>query len=427
MRSHAYATAAALAALLCSAHGTRAETAWDACLKTPTRVCVLAEALRIEPGVGEPAGRATLLAQIATAQAQGGQAKEASQTLQRAAEEGKGLAGEDRNRFVPEYATGLANVGRYADAEGAVTTLADGYHATFVRAGFAEIQQRAGLGADAAKTLARAADIAASLGDREAALSLMIVAKAQARAGLDADSARTFERALVAARQVSSEGGMISRVAAALAEAGRIDDSVALEKTDPNRPKVFPLQTIAQAEIKAGKFEEARRLAETIDYVDVRGPLLAEIAIAQSKAGGKLRAQGILNEVEGLAETAEFDRAEILAAAAVGRAETGDSEASKKDFEKARELADAVDDDKLRQHALAVTGLALWRAGRESDALKILTPGPDSVDRTYLIGIFAKEAADAGRFATALQAVDLLGDPEGRAYNLAITAPRLPN
>lgn len=129
-----------------------AEAAWDACLRTLKRLCVLDQALKVAQTIKDEEPRAVILSAIAEGQAKAGLRKEAAATLDQAIQLAQGIENEDP-------------------------------HASALRA-IAEAQAKTGLRKEAAVTLDQAIQVAQTIKDEWArAWALLDLCAVQSRAG----------------------------------------------------------------------------------------------------------------------------------------------------------------------------------------------------------------------------------------------------
>jgi tetratricopeptide (TPR) repeat protein len=221
------------------------------------------------------------------------------------------------------------------------------------------------------------------------------------------------EKAAEVALTVLGDKGL-RELAGKWAKAGRIEEALKVaERIVYARERSWALKEIAKAMAEAGMTEEARRVfeealkvAEWIGDAEVRSKALREIAEAMAKVG---RFEETLKVAEGI-EDARW-RSEALSLIAEAMTEAGR-------FEEALEVAEWIEVAWWRSKALSLIAKAMAEAGRFEGALKVAEWIEDAWRRSWALSLIAKAMAEAGRFEGALEVAEEIEDEWRRSWAL---------
>jgi peptidoglycan hydrolase-like protein with peptidoglycan-binding domain len=344
-----------------------------ACARDVTVRCLLREALESAKAVFKPELRDWALGEILVAEARAGLRAEAMETA--------GRIGDPRLIIVAlrDIAEAQAASGQSAEALAAVDIIPDPAKRADALAAIANIQMRRG-DLDHARTTAsrllqivaavpdplsqisfqtRVAVILARAGDAPAAADILAKAEAFARARVDAGSRS------VALRHVASALAEMEQLPQAMTVLGDVTD-------DSNRTPVLIATATQQA--RAGDAAAALATADTIEAVRYRAVVLGRIAVAQAENGDVDAADDTLKMALAAIEKIKFPFARsyaisrvALSMAGIGKMPKAKSRSSAL-FNEAVDMADRIDDIRLRAHTLWTIAAEQTRAGDAAGA-----------------------------------------------------------
>ncbi|HEY4635460.1 MAG TPA: peptidoglycan-binding domain-containing protein [Rhodospirillales bacterium] len=344
-----------------------------ACAKNVTVRCLLHEALESAKAVFKPELRDWALGEILVAEARAGLRAEAMETASR--------IGDPRLIIVAlrDIAEAQAAAGQSGEALAAVEIIPDPTKRADALAAIANIQMRRG-DLDHARTTAsrllqiltgvpdaltqisfqtRVAVILARAGDAPAAADILAKAEAFARARVDAGNRS------VALRHVANALAEMEQLPQAMTVLSDVTD-------DSNRTPV--LITTATQQARAGDVAAALATADTIEGVRYRAVVLGRIAVAQAEKGDVEAADGTLKVALAAIDKIKFPFARSYAISRVALSMAGigklpkAKEKSSALFNEAVDMADRIDDNRLRAHTLWTIAAEQVRAGDEAGA-----------------------------------------------------------
>jgi len=405
-----------------------------ACIKNVTVRCLLHEALESAKAVFKPELRDWALGEILVAEARAGLRVEAMDTASR--------IGDPRLIIVAlrDIAEAQAASGQSDEARAAVDIIPDPVKRADALAAIANIQMRRG-DIDPARATAnrllqvltevpdaathisfqtRVAVILARAGDIAAATDILAKAEAVARAGVD-----------VANRSVA-----LRHVANALAEMEQLPKAMTVLSDvtdDSNRTPV--LITTATQQARAGDAVAALATADTIEAVRYRAVVLGRIAVAQAEKGDIEAADATLKVALAAIDKIKFPFARSYAISRVALSMAGIGKLPKAKarssalFSEAADMADKIDDNRLRAHTLWTIAAEQARAGDGDGAKAIRRRADDAttdikstLTQVWMFSEIAAEHAVAGEkdagwmaFNQGLQVANTIDNAWGRA------------
>ncbi len=344
-----------------------------ACAKNVTVRCLLHEALESAKAVFKPELRDWALGEILVAEARAGLRAEAMETA--------GRIGDPRLIIVAlrDIAEAQAASGRSEEALAAVDIIPDPAKRADALAAIANIQMRRGDLEHARTTANRLLQIVGAVPDPLSQISFQTrVAVILARAGDAPAAADILAQAEAVARarvDAGNRGVALRHVANARAEMEQLPQarSVLSDVTDEsNRTPV--LITTATQQARAGDAAAALATADTIEAVRYRAVVLGRIAVAQAEKGDVDAADGTLKMALAAIDKIKFPFARsyalsrvALSMAGIGKLPKAKSKSSAL-FNEAVDMADRIDDNRLRAHTLWSIAAEQTRAGDEAGA-----------------------------------------------------------
>jgi peptidoglycan hydrolase-like protein with peptidoglycan-binding domain len=342
-----------------------------ACARNVTVRCLLHEALESSKAVAKPELRDWALGEILVAQARAGLHKDAMVTA--------GRIGDPRLIIVAlrDIAEAQAAAGSGAGALAAVDIIPDPVKRADALATIATIQQRRGDSTEAQETSkkllqslsaipdastqvsyqTRVAVILAQSGDVSQAKDILAKAEAFARAVGEAESRS------VALRHVANAHAEMAQLTQAMTVLSDVSD-------DSNRTPV--LITAATQQARAGDAAAALATADSIETVRYRAVVLGRIALMQAEKGDVSAADGTIKIALAAIEKIKFPFAKsyaisrvTLSMAGIGKLPEAKARSSAI-FKEAVDLAERIDDSRLRAHTLWVIAGEQARAGDDA-------------------------------------------------------------
>ena len=367
--------------------------------------------------------RASILGDIALAQAEAGDAQSARDTFAAALSAVRSIDGVNiRAGALGDIASARAKAGDFDGAFATAQSINSAFHRALALRKIALAQAEVGDSQLAWDTFAAALSVAQSVDkayDRDTALSG--IARAQAKAG-------DFNGAFAIARSI---GGADDRAEAlrsiglAQTEVGGIDNAfAAAQSIDEAYFRAGALRKIALAQMEAGDSQSARdtlavalsaaRNIDSIDDARMRADALRNIASAQAESGdmnGALYTARSIGDADG--------RAGALRGIALAQAESGDMNGA---LYTARSIGDAYD----RTGALRGIVLAQAESGDIDGAFATARSIDNTPGRALALSDIASAQAEAGdgpstrdTFAAAISAARSIEDAGFRAYALS--------
>jgi tetratricopeptide (TPR) repeat protein len=426
MRQHfSVSVLAAFSAIFCS-EPLLADPSWTSCAAAPTRGCVLDQALEISRESG--GWRINALTAIAEAQAAG------SQRLHVAA--------------ISDEAVQVLDA-----------THEDGRRRAVALSRLAAAQARAGLTEKAHAIIGQAIEIVQSVDEADAfkQSDLVEIASGQAEAGNSEDALRVL--GLITKRE--SQAIVIGSIAREQAKAGRFADALKLAETIAREDTGEVLKFIADEQIKSGLKNEARStLAEAAELASSRThwingdrvKLLVSIASSQanldlitealSTLDAALQVSQSIELSMGMAPPPIVQRINAVIDVAEAEARLGTVERAAADFVLARQLTEAIDQEKWqrrsydnvllaqrhwRAYAFAAIANAQSKAGLLEDAkmtIEIAMPLAQSIDdrvppdlpgRAQVLSLIASAQVKLDRTSAVAELVPLIKQDSWRA------------
>ncbi len=344
-----------------------------ACAKNVTVRCLLHEALESAKAVFKPELRDWALGEILVAQARAG--------LRDAAMETAGRIGDPRLIIVAlrDIAEGQAAAGHSQEALAAVDIIPDPAKRADALAAIANIQLRRGDRDDAKATANKLLQFMTSVPDALTKISYQTrVAVILARAGDAPTATDLLAKAESVARATADAGNRsvgLRHVANALAEIEQLPRAMTVLSDvtdDSNRTPV--LITTATQQARAGDAAAALATADTIEAVRYRAVVLGRIAVAQAEKGDVAAADTTLKTALAAIEKIKFPFARsyaisrvALSMAGIGKMPNAKAKSAAL-FREAVEMAERIDDDRLRAHTLWNIAAEQARAGDEAGA-----------------------------------------------------------
>jgi tetratricopeptide (TPR) repeat protein len=348
-----------------AADASGASGAWEACLKAPTRVCVLqaaAEAARAIPARNDDFDqRASILSQISDAQFAAGLSTEAATTIDEAlwiATPIKSIYAHDE--ALREIAKVLARAGRLADATSAAGSIRSQYFQPEAIGDIAVVEGRAGRLDDALRRTLAIED--------------------------PRTRARVTRRVAWDLRAAAVARGEDGKIVAALAAVQDIEQQVPrpMFYTGIHHPSEFPpaLAIIAQAQARAGRIEDAMQTTQLVADSRERSEAFTLIADVLAQAGATASALKVARAADDREEVlgAILDRRLVRKLAALdlrpAREIAAEEEIARSSVQ-AETPGDALDVSSAfadtRQHpiALAIVATAFAKSGRPAEAAEI--------------------------------------------------------
>lgn len=405
-----------------------------ACAKKATVRCLLHEALESAKAVFKPELRDWALGEILVAQARAGLHKEAMATA--------GRIGDPRLIIVAlrDIAEAQAANGLSAEALAAVEIIPDPVKRADALAAIAAIQNRRGDAADAKATSkkllqvvdglpdtlgrvsyqTRVAVILAQSGDVPQATDILAKAEALARAGIEPANRS------VALRHVANAHAELAQLTQAMTVLSDVSD-------DSNRTPV--LITTANQQARAGDAAAALATADSIEAVRYRAVVLGRIAVAQAEKGDTVAADATLKTALAAIEKIKFPFAKsyaisrvALSMAGIGKM-PGAKDKAAAIFKEAVDMAERIDDSRLRAHTLWSIAGEQARAGDDAGARatraraeKATAEIKSTLTQVWMFSEIAIEHAGAGEndagwtaFNQGLTAALSIDNPWGRA------------
>lgn len=344
-----------------------------ACAKKVTVRCLLREALESAKAVSKPELRDWALGEILVAQARAGLRAEAMETA--------GRIGDPRLIIVAlrDIAEGQAAAGQGEEALSAVEIIPEPAKRADALAAIADIQIRRGDLDDARKTANRMLQIVNEVPDAVAQISFRTrVAVILAHAGDEpaaADilgEAEALARAPAAAANRSVALRHVANALAVLEQLPRAMSVLSDVADDSNRTSV--LITTATQQARAGDAAAALATADTIEAVRYRAVVLGRIAVAQAEAGDVAAAEVTLKAALAAIDKIKFPFARSYAISRVALSMVGMGklptvgDRSTALFREAVDMADRIDDNRLRAHTLWTIAAEQARAGDDAGA-----------------------------------------------------------
>ncbi|MBI2977475.1 MAG: hypothetical protein HYY38_01275, partial [Rhodospirillales bacterium] len=321
----------------------------------------------------KPELRDWALGEILVAEARAGLRAEAMETA--------GRIGDPRLIIVAlrDIAEAQAASGRSEEALAAVDIIPDPAKRADALAAIASIQMRRGDADHARATANRLLQVLTTVPDALARVSFQTrVAVILARAGEAPAAADILAKAEAFARarvDAGNRGVALRHVANALAEMEQLPQAMTVlsDVTDEsNRTPV--LITTATQQARAGDAAAALATADTIEAVRYRAVVLGRIAVAQAEKGDVDAADGTLKMALAAIDKIKFPFARsyalsrvALSMAGIGKLPKAKSKSSAL-FNEAVDMADRIDDNRLRAPALWSIAAEQARAGDEAGA-----------------------------------------------------------
>mgnify|MGYP001209458997 CR=1 FL=1 len=344
-----------------------------ACAKNVTVRCLLHEALESSKAVYKPELRDWALGEILVAQARAGLHKEAMVTA--------GRIGDPRLIIVAlrDIAEAQAAAGSGRDALAAVDIIPDPVKRADALAAIATIQQRRGDAAEAAETSKRLLQSLSAIPDALTQVSYQTrVAVILAQAGDVSQAKDILDKAEAFARSVAeaeNRSVALRHVANAHAEMAQLTQALTVlsdVSDDSNRTPV--LITAATQQARAGDAAAALATADSIETVRYRAVVLGRIALMQAEKGDIAAADGTIKIALAAIEKIKFPFAKSYAISRVALSMAGigklpkAKERSSAIFKEAVDLAERIDDSRLRAHSLWAIAGEQARAGDDAGA-----------------------------------------------------------
>lgn len=344
-----------------------------ACAKNVTVRCLLHEASESAKAVFKPELRDWALGEILVAEARAGLRADAMNTASR--------IGDPRLIIVAlrDIAEAQAAAGRSDEALSAVEIIPEAAKRADALAAIADIQVRRGDSGDARATAKRLLHVLDAVPDALTRVSFETrVAVILARAGDTPEATDILAKAEAFARKhvdAANRSVALRHVANALAEMQQLPRAITVlsDVTDEsNRTPV--LITTATQQALAGDAAAALATADTIDAVRYRAVVLGRIAVAQAERGDVEAADGTLKMALAAIDKIKFPFARsyalsrvALSMAGIGKMPKAKGKASAL-FKEAVDMADQIDDSRLRAHTLWTIAAEQARAGDEAGA-----------------------------------------------------------
>ncbi|HBK65208.1 MAG TPA: hypothetical protein DD000_17355, partial [Cyanobacteria bacterium UBA11166] len=196
-----------------------------------------------------------------------------------------------------------------------------------------------------------------------------------------------------------------------LAESGQFPEALPIDDiVRDSDEKGALLATVAGKLARRGKLEDARKIAQTIEYKYFQCVALAEVAIYYNRNEKKELAKDILAQGLEIAETISTakQKSEALSLIAAKYTETGAGELGKSIFARSLEIAQNISDPQEKESSLFLIISRLTEVGAVSEALGIANRFKDEVKQLAISQIAFKliEIKDYS------QALDLVSNPE---------------
>ena len=393
----------------------------EACFAAPTPACLLDVALVAAVAVHKLEFRDWALADVAVAEAAGGDGAGALASAARVSDPRMVIA------TLRRIARAQAEAGDVVGARATARAIPDAATRAEAINAIAAAQVAAGDTGAAQETLAQALLATGAVTDAgRQSLLLSEIAGVQVKLGDRAGATASLDRALERARAIDTPDEReraLSRIAVIQADAGRPAVALATTETITEPGQRTPaLIRAAAAQAAAGEISRALATAAAIDDARYRTAALQEVALVQASSGATAAARKTLARARAVSEEIDYGFAHAYALSRVARAQAdigaiGD----------ALETAGLIDGGPLRARALWAVSLSQVRLGdtvaaQRSGALAdaAMEEIADALDRVWLFGDIAVKRLHAGDAAGARATFG-----RGLEYAGALTTPWL--
>ena len=237
--------------------------------------------------------------------------------------------------------------------------------------------------------------------------ALILIGNAYLAAGDVKSSKKVFDAAVKLVRENKrSQENLLCEIAMALCESGLWEDAWGIiqgVKYGSDKNKIIKM--IMEGANKAGKFDLSLKVARASTSDKGRAQCLAEVAVAQARAGQRAAAEKAFAEATALYRNAQYIKPEFkanaLAALARARGLAGMKEEAAKIFAEAVEIAGKVEPETSRGHYLDIIIKAQTEAGMFDEALETARKFKEAVIRAQLLKTIGQAQAKAGKIAEA--------------------------
>jgi hypothetical protein len=414
----------------------------DVCFNAPTARCLLEEAEIAARTVFKVELRDWALGEVLVAQAQSGMAEAARRTASYMTDPRLIMSA------LRDIAVGQADAG---DAEGAVAVadiIPDAERRADALMAVIDSLIRTGRGdtaADAADRLTRLIDtLPAGVKAVDLRARLAVALDRTGRGGDARDQIETAERIAREDTAETERDGALRSVAGALADLHLTERALALlDQTAADTGRAPVLMSAAAAQAEAGDAAAALATAETITEVRYRAVVLGRIALSQFAQGDADAARTTLDLARAGVTAIRLPYARSFAMSRVALALTAlsdgsDGDAAGRDTAAAIDLADRIDDARLRAQTLWT--IAYRRAEADPEAADRARARAEAataeirsaLSQAWMFADLASDRAEAGdgdgawtAFDSAMAAARGIDNAWGRARALARTAAAL--
>lgn len=406
------------------------------CFRAPTPRCLLDEAVESAKAIPRDELRDWAFGDILVAQARAGLSDDAIATVRRIYDPRLIIVA------LRDIAEAQAEAGRPDEAVEAAAAIPDRLKQAEALAEIADIQARRG--DDPKPTLARLMGVVGSIEDAARRVAFHARAAVVAARTGDAGSAKAqLAAAETLAREQAARGdngAALRHVATAFADIEDPGQALAVLRDVPEPSDRIPvLVAAAVAQARAGRVTRALATADDIDEDRYRAIVLGRIAVVQAEAGDCAGARGSVERALATAEAIEFPYARAYATSRIAYAAARLCPADGADGVRAVDLAERVDDNRLRAEVLWSLWVDHRRAGEAEAAARARERAEVSTEairsalsRVWLFGDLAERHAGAAEpaesraaFRRGMAIAEAIDNPWARARAVARMASAL--
>ena len=379
-------------ALACGAAAQPAsDAAWNECLKTPARTCVLREAVEVASAIADPHLAASELGDIAVAQMKADLSTEAAATIDRALQIATSITGDgyERDDALKTIAQNQAQAGKLGDALETAGSIKNHHVEDEALGAIAVAEGKAGRLDQALRRVQAIEDLPdRTLVMRRVAWDLRAGAVAR---GDDDKIVTALEDAQAIEEQYHLWPGPISGI---------------------HHPSEFipALAIVAQAQARAGKLDDAMRVARLVTGSMQRAQAFAAIAVALARTGAVGSALQVARSLDD-----RWERGVVLGQILEPRptpdiiadqAITSGSSVKAEVPDKMRDFVAAFTDREQRATVLCIIAMALANNGHWAEAAELAEPIDQGKPRAFAWHAIARAQAKAGLATESIASFD---------------------